>query len=679
MSKKIILKQIKLKNFKGIKYFTIDTQGKNISIYGDNGVGKTTIFDAFTWLLFGKDSHNISKFDVQPLDAEGNVIHMLDTEVEGILNVDGKDVTLKKVLKEKWVTKRGETDSELKGTETTNYINELPSKQNDYKDYISSIIDENIFKLITNPLYFSTVLSWQERRKVLMDIIGSIDDGQVINYSSDLKPLEALLQDDDIETLKAKVKASIKKLKKDKEDIPARVDELTRTIKSDLDFDALDINRRGITAGIKSLDEEIADGSKVGENVLKEKNRLYELKGKLKDMEYEASSKAQEPLNNLKAELYRAQSDLNNQENKLSYAENNIQAVKDEINRLNKANDELRDRWHQQDESTIEFNDADFVCPTCKRPFDEADVETKKQEMQENFNRDKAETLREINEDGVKNKKRIDELNKQLENSQVEAYKTNINSLEKKCNDLQQQVDNFVVEINYLDIPGYKKMLDEVHALETKIQQPAAENPALEHLRNRKAELETELKETDSKLAYKKTNEDAKARIEELKANEKKLAQQIADLEKQEYLTEQFTKTKVELLESSIDKKFHYVTFKLFETQVNGGLVECCEPLVNGVPFSSNLNNGAKINAGLDIINALCDYYQAFAPIFIDNRESLSNAIEVKSQVINLIKPASFKELDTEIRESLITKYGSYEAAEKYWNERNKTLRVERG
>lgn len=647
MSKVIILNQLKLKNFKSAKNELIEF-GPVTNIYGDNGTGKTTVFDAFTWLLFGKDSRNASKFDVQPLDEQGNVIHMLDTEVEGTLEVDGKDITLKKVLKEKWVTKRGETESELKGTETTNYINELPSKQNDYKDYISSIIDENIFKLITNPLYFSTVLSWQERREVLMNIIGNIDDIQVINYNSDLKPLEALLNDTDIETLKAKVKASIKKLKKDKEDIPARVDELTRTIKPDIDFDALDINRRGITAGIKSLDAEIADGSKVNENVLKEKNRLYELKGKLRDMEFKAKEKAQEPLDKLHKDLYVTQVNVSAEKYKLTYAENNIQAVKDEINRLNEANDELRDRWHQQNESTIEFNDADFICPTCKRPFDVGDIEAKKQEMQENFNRDKAETLREINEDGVKNKKRIDELNKQLEDSKAEEYMKNIDSLKSKCNDLQVQINNFAPEINYLDIPGYKEIFDEANTLEAKLKQPVAENPALEHLRNRKVELETELKEVDSKLAYKQTNEDANKRIEELKADEKKLAQKIADLEKQEYLTEQFTKTKVELLESSIDKKFHYVTFKLFETQVNGGLVECCEPLVNGVPFSTNLNSGAKINAGLDIINALCDYYKVNAPIWLDNKETVTKTLPVESQVINLIVSEPDKTLRVE-------------------------------
>lgn len=647
MSKVIILNQLKLKNFKNAKNELIEFR-LITNIYGDNGTGKTTVFDAFMWLLFGKDSHNISKFDVQPLDEQGNVIHMLDTEVEGILNVDGKDVTLKKVLKEKWVKKRGETDSELKGTETINYINELPSKQNDYKDYISSIIDENIFKLITNPLYFSTVLSWQERRKALMDIIGNIDDGQVINYNSDLKPLEVLLQDDDIETLKAKVKASIKKLKKDKEDIPARVDELTRTIKSDIDFDALDINRRGITAGIKDLDAEIADGSKIGENVLKEKNRLYELKGKLRDMEYEASSKAKEPLNKLRNDLYRVQSDLNSEKYKLTSAERNNEVIKKEIDSLTSRNNDLRDKWHEEDIKVLEFNEDEFICPTCKRPFDEADIEIKKQEMQENFNRGKAEALKKINDEGVKNAKGIDELNKQLENSKTEEYKTSISSLEKQCNDLHQQIDNYSPEINYLDIPGYKDIFDEANALEAKLQQPVAENPALEHLKKRRAELELELKEVDSKLAYKQTNENANKRIEELKADEKKLAQKIADLEKQEYLTEQFTKTKVELLESSIDKKFHYVTFKLFETQVNGGLVECCEVLVNGVPFSTNLNSGAKINAGLDIINALCDYYQVNAPIWLDNKETVTKTIPVESQVINLIVSEPDKNLRVE-------------------------------
>lgn len=159
-----VIKLIKmsLKNFKGIKNLTVDFENVT-NICGENKLGKTTIFDGFTWVLFDKDSKDRSKFEVQPLDEANNVMHMLETEVVAILEVDGKPMELKKLLKEKWVKKRGEVESELKGTETLYYINEVPLKLSEYREKICSIIDEQLFKLISNPLYFSLNMKWQVR------------------------------------------------------------------------------------------------------------------------------------------------------------------------------------------------------------------------------------------------------------------------------------------------------------------------------------------------------------------------------------------------------------------------------------------------------------------------------------------------------------------------------------
>ncbi|WP_023625330.1 AAA family ATPase [Clostridium tyrobutyricum] len=222
MSKSIFLEKLSLRNFKGIKELDIDFS--NITnIYGDNATGKTSIFDAFTWLLFDKDSQDRSKFDVQPLDENNNVIHMLETEVEAVIQIDGVNVVLKKLLKEKWVNPKGKPDAELKGVTTTYYIDDVPKKQKEYKQKINNIIPEDIFKLITNPLYFSTNMKWQDRKKVLMDIIGEITDESVINSRKELSPLNDLIQNKTIEEIKKSISASKKKLVKDKDSIPPRV------------------------------------------------------------------------------------------------------------------------------------------------------------------------------------------------------------------------------------------------------------------------------------------------------------------------------------------------------------------------------------------------------------------------------------------------------------------------
>ena len=634
--REIKLKKLYLRNFKGIKDLNIDF-GNITNVFGENATGKTTIADAFMWLLFDKDSQDRATFEIKTLDKDNNVIHGLEHEVTGILNIDGKDVTLSKIYKEKWTKKRGEAESTLTGHETLYSIDEVPVKKKEYQEFINDIIDENLFKLITNPLYFSTNMRWQDRRKVLLDIIGNITDDKVINYRSDLKPLTKLLSDKDIDTFKKSVQAKKRRLNEEIKAIPIRIDEANNSIK-ELDFEALEFNKRGIVGGIKSLEEQLLDGSKVNEEVLKERDKLYSMKSKLRDMEYKASMEADKPKRELelkrdrfKNQLWQIECELNNLIDKKALYEK-------QADTLNKKADELRNEWFDVNSKELEFNENEFVCPTCKRPFDAADIENKKKELRENFNQSKAKKLSEIQAQGKGKKENFEKAKADIQDikDKIETSRALKEDKAKEINELEEQIDNFVAKDPLIGDGEYQALKTEISELETKLQQLTTVNNQVQDLKNRKSKLEIELGEVNSQLAYKEQNEKLKARIVELQEEEKKLAQQIAALEGQEYLCEEFVKTKVELLESSINSKFKYVSFKLFDTQVNGGLVETCEALVNGVPFS-NANTASQINAGLDIINVLSEHYGVQAPIFIDNRESVNDLIETNSQVINLI------------------------------------------
>ena len=634
--REIKLKKLYLRNFKGIKDLNIDF-GNITNVFGENATGKTTIADAFMWLLFDKDSQDRATFEIKTLDKDNNVIHGLEHEVTGILNIDGKDVTLSKIYKEKWTKKRGEAESTLTGHETLYSIDEVPVKKKEYQEFINDIIDENLFKLITNPLYFSTNMRWQDRRKVLLDIIGNITDDKVINYRSDLKPLTKLLSDKDIDTFKKSVQAKKRRLNEEIKAIPIRIDEANNSIK-ELDFEALEFNKRGIVGGIKSLEEQLLDGSKVNEEVLKERDKLYSMKSKLRDMEYKASMEADKPKRELelkrdrfKNQLWQIECELNNLIDKKALYEK-------QADTLNRKADELRNEWFDVNSKELEFNENEFVCPTCKRPFDAADIENKKKELRENFNQSKAKKLSEIQAQGKGKKENFEKAKADIQDikDKIETSRALKEDKAKEINELEEQIDNFVAKDPLIGDGEYQALKTEISELETKLQQLTTVNNQVQDLKNRKSKLEIELGEVNSQLAYKEQNEKLKARIVELQEEEKKLAQQIAALEGQEYLCEEFVKTKVELLESSINSKFKYVSFKLFDTQVNGGLVETCEALVNGVPFS-NANTASQINAGLDIINVLSEHYGVQAPIFIDNRESVNDLIETNSQVINLI------------------------------------------
>ncbi len=316
MAKQIILNSLKLKNFKGIKDLTIDFS--NITnIFGENATGKTTINDAFTWLLFDKDSKDRTSFEIKTLDSNNNVIHGLEHEVTGVLNVDGKNITLSKIYKEKWTKRRGEAEKQLTGHETIYSIDEVPVKKKEYQEFINNIIHENLFKLITNPLYFSTNMKWQDGRTTLLDIIGDITDEKVVNYKNDLKPLLELLGDKDIDTLKKSIQARKRKLNDEIKAIPIRIDEANNSIK-EIDFEALEFRKRGIVSGIKSLEEQLLDSSKMSEEVLKEKDKLYSLKSKLKDMEYNASMESYMPKRELENDLNDSKIDIRNLENTIN-------------------------------------------------------------------------------------------------------------------------------------------------------------------------------------------------------------------------------------------------------------------------------------------------------------------------------------------------------------------------
>jgi len=305
---------------------------------------------------------------------------------------------------------------------------------------------------------------------------------------------------------------------------------------------------------------------------------------------------------------------------------------------------DLRREWEEVNSSEFEA-EVDNTCPVCHQKLPEEDIANKLREMEKNFNLEKAEKLEHINVEGKKASYAKHE-NEML----IKQYNEEMLSAEEQAFDLTADTD----EANHLlkemkmeepdDITGLKKLL--------KTRQDALEElkeDKIDEEKKFKAELDAkllrvEIEELDSRLAYRDVNKKADERIAELRQKQKELAEQIASIEKQEFLSDEFVKTKVALLEERINNKFENVSFRLFETQVDGSLIEVCKPLVNGIPFS-DANRAGQVNAGLDIINTLTEFYQVSAPIWIDERESITNLIPTKSQVISLIVDAEYKEL----------------------------------
>lgn len=632
--KSIILKTLILRNFKGIKDLKVDFN-RVTDISGDNAVGKTTIFDAFTWLLFDKNSLDAKDFEIKTLDKNNNVIHGLEHEVSALLNIDGVEKKLSKIYKEKWTKKRGEAEKQLTGHTTDYYIDDVPVKKVEFQEAIGNIIDEKLFKLITNPLYFSTILNWKDRRNVLLSIIGDVDVTDVIKGNNTLKGFDALLGEKTVDDLKKTLAARKRKINQDIDSIPVRIDELDKTILN-LDFEALESELKLKNEELKQVEDKLYDSTKLGDVVLEKQQKLFNLKSTLQKIENESKVQANRP----RADLESLYTEKNYELKDISREKYTLETRKKDLEEkrifLIESIDSLRNTWHEENLKTLTFNENEFICPTCKREFETDDIEAKKESMLEQFNINKSRILKELGDKGSIKKERFQKFEKELSECSIklEEIKAKHKEVEKELNDLMAKILDFKPSI----ILGeeYKKVRCEIADLEVEINDNTSTKELISSLRREKSELVDAIDNIKAKLTYREKNKATLERIAELKDEERKLAETLAKVEKEEFQCEAFIKAKVKLMEDSINEKFKYVSFKLFNTLVNGAVEECCVATVNGVPFDS-VNNAGKINAGIDIINTLCNHYGVNATVFIDNAESVNELLECESQVIRLI------------------------------------------
>lgn len=626
---------LKLKNFKGIKDLEIVFDGKDTNIYGKNATGKTTVFDAFKWLFFDKDSNDKKDFNIKTLDENNNPIHYLEHEVEATLIIDGQDMNFKKMFKEKWIKKRGQEQQEFSGHETSYWIDEVPIKKKDYEEKINSIIPESLFKLITDPLFFNNQMSWKERRELLINISGStITDENILNSDEKFTTLKVNLEGRSIEDYSKVLAAKIKELNNDREKIPIRIDELTKTLitEHNINYEDLENEKNMCNEELQKIEAEMTDiQTRAKENMKKAdqlgiaKNELNNLKFRL---EVEHNNKYSQEAIKLQNEKTLVESSLRNK--RQEYEERG-----QKIDQDSKRKEDLYAKWDEVNKLTLEFDPNSFICPTCKREYETDKIEEIKKEFETNFNNHKNSEKQAINIEGQTINARIQENTNAREKLQVEIkeLETKLETISKELETIENQQSG-AKDFDVTSLPQYQEKLKEVEKLQEIVNKLIADDTT--EIQNRKSNIIQQINNIDKQLNERDVQEKTKARIEELEKQEEDIAQKVQELESQQFQIEEFTKTKVELLENAINSNFEIVNFRLFKTQINGGLEECCDTLVNGVPYS-DVNNAHKIIAGLDIIKTLSKFYNNSAPIFIDNRESINTLCTINAQIISLI------------------------------------------
>lgn len=629
------LLKLNLQNFKGIRNSEFDFGGIDATIYGDNATGKTTIFDSLCWLLFGKDSLDRADFEIKTLE-NGEPIHKVNHEVEAeFLNDDGNSFTLRRVYREKYSSPRG-GDTKLTGHTTDYFINEVPVKEKEYKQYINDVIAEDVFKLITNPLYFNEQYSWQNRRQLLLKMCGDVDDESVINSRSELIRLAELLNGRTVDEQRKIVAAKKTAINKELDMIPVRIDEALRN-KADIAA-----SESKLTTDIETLNKSIDELENQKATIINGFSST-EKRSKIDEIGRQLKARQSEVLSIYNSEKQRKRGEYEALLTQLKIIESEHDRYTDRAYDLAKDIERESKRIETLQAEFDTFNAQEFnkeACPTCGQPL----PEDKQAELEAAFNSEKAAKLEEwqsLIESAKKLKANYEEqrevllvkadgLTKEIEDK-TKAYETKFKEYES------------YLEPNVEDDPDYKELKAELFLLELDEDDEADDKEVarldeeISSVKEKRAALETELNKYT-------LNADIQKRVIELENQQQKLADEKNLLDETSFLIDEFVKAKVDMLEESINSHFEYARFKMFNILVNGNIEECCETTYKGVPYRS-MNNAARMNVGLDIINALTKFYNVTAPVFIDNAEAVTDFIKCNSQTIKLVVDADFKEI----------------------------------
>lgn len=636
------LTKLELLNFKGLKAFTINFNG-DVIIRGDNATGKTTVFDSVCWLLFGKDSLDRADFEIKTLDG-GEPIHKVNHEVTGTFTLDeGGTVELKRVYREKYSSPRG-GEVTMTGHTTDYFVDGVPKKEKEYKEIVNSLVDENIFKLITNPLYFNETYSWQNRRKLLLEMCGDISDEDVIAEYSELKALTDILSGHSVDDHRKVVAAKKTAINKELDMIPVRIDEALRgkpTIDTPRDVLIQEISLATTTLETLEADKALLVN---GHAVVDTRAELRDVQRRLmaRESELQMEYKKQSALKS--NEYNMVVSELNNLSSKVENTKHRIDTSNRDIQHIESVINELMHQRQQVNEDAFVM-DIDENCPTCGQKLPAEQIQVAREKAETNFNLRKSKRLEEINQSIELKQQDIENIKKR--DAGLEPVET-LEALIKAKELVKQTITD---EIGQLTAPVldddsiYADLKAEEFMLQMKLDESNTDHSEeiadidkrIATTKEHRFNLETELNKY----------EEAKridTRVAELESQQAELAAEKSKLDEASYLMDEFVKAKVNMLEDVINSRFKLARFKMFNVMLNGNVEECCETTYKGVPYRS-MNNAARINVGLDIINALTSYFKVNAPVFIDNAEAVTEFVPVNSQTIKLIVDESEPQL----------------------------------
>ncbi len=635
----IVLKSLDLVHFKCFPKLHLDFHEGVNSLFGANAAGKTSVYDALTWLLFNKDSAGNARPDIKPHGAPAGTM----PEVTAILIVDGEPIKLRKVLREKWEKPRGSSIERYAGDTRDYYIDDVPLAENEYKRRITELIDERQFKLLTDVWAVTSKMHWKDRRTLLAEICGLPEDKQLLATAPQFAELNEKVGRRTVDEFKAVLAKQRKDMNANLNTLPVRVDECSRMVSEleSLDFAAAHAESDRLQTERERMQGEIV---KLSNNTLaaQARNERDALKNQLSELEVEnnahlASQRApiEDETPALTAALDRAKHEADRLTRTIAQETDYIASGETRLNYY-------RARWRAIDAEPFTAD----RCPTCGQVFPAERLAAARQSFEDGKNRRKNELLEDSN----------------LLKTQISAAKDRLLTAETALKNAQNEVqkaqaalDGYTppVEVVPENLPDYDRRKGAILTLIADADKRIDRlNSDTEQERRR---LETALSAVtaeklthDAVLAKEQTLADTRRRIADLQAEQRTAAAEVEQMDRLIAMCEEFTRYRVQAITESVNSRFRLTRWQLFTEQVNGGLADCCEPMdSNGTAFEGT-NNAMKINIGMDIIDTLSEFYGVRVPLFVDNAESVTHLQEIGSQVVRLVVSEQDKELRIE-------------------------------
>lgn len=650
----IKFKKIRIRNFRGLVNFEANLEGRSVRISGANGLGKSSVADAITWVLFGKDSRRRTAFPIDPVDDEGRIIHNLDVSVELEMLIDGQPTTLRRRRQEKWVQKRGMTTEQLDGHQTTCYIDGRPLPSSDFSSHVDTIVKEELFRALTTPDYFPS-LPMDQQYRLLVKIVGTRTLAEIAAKDEEALKVVDELGQRSLDQYRQGLTYDLQRTRKELELIPVRLSEVQGFIEQvkakGADGKTAQRHAKGIEEKLRQVTQEIDSMAGVvrAENARYNDQRAYiqQLRQQRAAIEDRIEKQNREARTLHQSLVCKAKEELEATEERHTAAKTMLGLHERRLKDLEQQLTDFRSRWEEVERQSFSWNAEEAVCPTCGQPLPQDQAEQKRVETEMRFNERKMRQQDALDEEGKKlaaSKQRLQDLSAAARQEMYEAERLTPEARER----LSKAEAEPIEQADYHDASDWQRLTAEIDQRVKELEQTtqAQEPPQLAALRTEEQGYRKELRLLEQTIDRSKQIDEYVRREKELQAQRTTLSGEVARMQTRLEAAERLQLMEANDLQQRVNELFPSVRFRLSRELLNGREVGHCELSVDGVPYSG-LSTSERINAGLELINALARHYNIVAPIVIDNAEAVNKVAPTLGQQI-LLEVSPAKKLNVE-------------------------------